>query len=66
MGLTLTFNEIISVFTKQPQLLLLGMVLQVRHGIASGAVPCRTARSGDPAGRSWYSRVQHGVLSHCI
>ncbi|GLC73886.1 hypothetical protein PLESTF_001431700 [Pleodorina starrii] len=28
MGLTLTLNEIISVFTKQPQLLLLGMVLQ--------------------------------------
>ncbi|GFR44023.1 hypothetical protein Agub_g5179 [Astrephomene gubernaculifera] len=28
MGLTLTFNEIASVFTKQPQLLLLGMVLQ--------------------------------------
>ncbi|GLI66102.1 hypothetical protein VaNZ11_009708 [Volvox africanus] len=28
MGLTLTFKEIISVFTKQPQLLLLGMVLQ--------------------------------------
>ncbi|KXZ51318.1 hypothetical protein GPECTOR_13g805 [Gonium pectorale] len=28
MGLTLTFGEIASVFTKQPQLLLLGMVLQ--------------------------------------
>lgn len=29
MGLTLTFGEIASVFTKQPQLLALGMVLQV-------------------------------------
>lgn len=28
MGLTLTFKEIGSVFTKQPQLLALGMVLQ--------------------------------------
>ena len=28
MGLTLTYTEIISVFFKQPQLLLLGMVLQ--------------------------------------
>ncbi len=28
MGLTLTFEEITTVFTKQPQLLLLGMVLQ--------------------------------------
>ena len=28
MGLTLTLDEITTVFTKQPQLLLLGMVLQ--------------------------------------
>jgi BASS family bile acid:Na+ symporter len=28
MGLTLTFQEMGSVFTRQPQLLLLGMVLQ--------------------------------------
>jgi BASS family bile acid:Na+ symporter len=28
MGITLTLEEITTVFTKQPQLLLLGMVLQ--------------------------------------